>query len=488
MGKPLTEEHKKKISEALKKKFGTQADTQRSNEAQGYLDRFQNDLVSYEDAKSQRDALRAQAKKLGRKKASRSARAKLNAQIKAITEKMKGLRKNMSSTKSEANMKRLQKNAGIGIQKAQAKIGQYNALLTKVTDLMVRTIDPERQARLKARLERIVKGKGAQEARIGELKGIQDGKMPVKQSKTFNFSEDLAEGGFKPYRALSMQEERINFDRLEEMLDQQSGQFEEEMSVVTAEEIDRLTKSMESKIDVWDIAAIAALAFLIRGAVKDHTRKAIGTFYGIGVGLAMKELRLPGRPETPTLDKRLMSLDSQDIAEAYVANLENTAKSVIKAGIAAGAATAAITSAMQAKLKDEAAKTIANISGTITGEYMNRGHNSVLQRNAAKIVAYQRSEVLDGRTCGMCLSLDELVVTPDDPMAHLEIVHTHCRGLWVPIFGADTTQPDVTGVPKSVADKFDTIDGRPVVNAFKNMKKPINDVSKKAQEQIRKRF
>lgn len=487
MGKPLTEEHKRKISEALKKHGGTQAESGRSNEAQGYLDRFTNDQVAYEDAKGQREALRAQAKKLGRKKTSRAARAKLNAQIKAITEKMKGLRKNMTSTKGEANNKRLQKNAGIAIAKAQAKVGQYNALLTKITDLMVRTDDPARQARLKARLERVVKGKGDQEARISEYTAIQNGKTPVKKSKTFNFNEYLDDRAFKPYRALTLQEERIDFVRLNEMLDTQTDQFEEEMSVASAAEIERLAKSMERKIDVWDIAAVAALAFLIRGVVKDHMRKAIGTFYGIGVGTAIKELGIQ-RPEIPTLDKRLMSLDSQDIAEAYVANLENTAKSTIKAGIAAGAATTAIVSAMQNKLKDEASKTIANISGTITGEYLNRGRSSVFQRNLAKIVAYQRSEVLDGKTCAMCLSLDELVVTPDDPMIRLEIVHTHCRGLWVPIFGADEKQPEVTGVPKAVTDRFDKIDGRPVINAFKNMKKPVNEISKKAQDQIRKRF
>lgn len=486
MGKPLTEEHKRKISEALKKHGGTQAESGRSNEAQGYLDRFTADLASYEDAKGQRETLRAQIKGLGRKKASSAARAKLNAQIKALTGKMKDLRKSMVATKTEANTKRLQKNAGVVIAKAEAKINQYNTLLSKVTDLMVRTTDPKRQARLKARLDRVIAGKVGQEAVIARQKDIQAGKKPATVNKSFNFHESLSET-FKPFRKLSLQEERINFERLEEMLDQQSAQFEEEMAEATAQEIERVAKSMEKKIDVWDIAAIAALAFLIRGSVKEYVRKAVGTFYGIGVGTAIKEFGIP-RPETPSIDKRLMSLDSQDIAEAYVANLENTAKAVIKSGIAAGAATTAIVSAMQAKLKDEAAKSITNISGTVTGEYLNRGRASVFDRNLTKVIAYQRTEILDGRTCPMCLSLDELVVDPKDPMSRLHLVHTHCRGFWVPIFGLDAQKPEITGIPATIANRFETIDGRPVINSFKQMKKPINDVSKKAQEQIRKRF
>lgn len=488
MGKPLTEEHKRKISEALRKLYGTQAETGRSAEAQAHLERFTSEKVSYEEAKAERDSLRAQISKLGRKKSSRAARAKLREQVKELTKRMKESRAKMIGIKSSASNDKAKKNAGVRIQKAEAKVGQYDALLSKVNDLIAKTTNPERRARLEARLERAKAGKHKQQERIREYKAIQANGKAKKKVSTFNFSEHLAEGTFKPFRALTLQEQRIDFTRLDEMLERQADQFESEMVDLSNEEIERVMSSMEKKVDVWDVAAIAGVAFLIRGAVKDSMRKAIGTFYGIGTGLAMKELKLPGRPETPSIDKRLMTLESSDLTDAYVDNLENTTKSMITSGIAAGAGTAGIVAATRLKLQDEAAKTITNISGTITGEYMNRGHASVLRRNAAKIVAYQRSEVLDGRTCPMCLSLDRRVVKPDDPMASLHIVHTHCRGLWVPVFSFDEEIPEVTGIPKSIVDRFETIDGRPVVNSFKNMKKPVNDVSKAAQEQIRKRF
>lgn len=378
-----------------------------------------------------------------------------------------------------------------------ARISRCNALIARVGSMLAHATDQGRKDRLQARLERAARSKEMYEAKLSELNGT--------------FEHYLAERKFKPYRTLTLQEERVGFVRLDEMLTQQSDQFEREMVDVTTQEIERLTKSMEKKVDAWDIAAIAALAFLIRGEVKAIIRKAIGTFYGIGVGAAVKEINASGdsaraeakanpttankpipakvdRGETPAIDKRLMSLDSEDIAEAYVANLENTAKSTIKSGIAVDAATLAITSAMQARLVDEASKTITNISKTITGEYLNRGRSSIFKKNLVVIVAFQRSEVLDGRTCPMCLSLDKRVVKPDDPMASLQIVHTHCRGVWVPIFAVDKKIPEVTGIPKAIVDRFDTIDGRPVVNSFKNMKKPINDVSKAAQAVIKKRF
>jgi hypothetical protein len=91
-------------------------------------------------------------------------------------------------------------------------------------------------------------------------------------------------------------------------------------------------------------------------------------------------------------------------------------------------------------------------------------------------------------TCPFCLSLDKKVITPDDPMRNLEIVHSHCRGLWVPIFGVDETKPEITGIPKALQDRFDLIDGRPTINAFKYMKAPIADVSKEAADVIRKKL
>lgn len=486
MGKPLSEETKRKISEALKKN-GTQQETGRSSEAQGLLDKFTADLVSYEDAKSQREGLMAKAKALGRKKASKKARAEINKQIAELTASMKSLRASMTATKNEASAKRLQKSASLNIAKAETRIKQFDVLSGKIKELISKTENPERKARLQARLERAMSGKTAQQGKITEYKAIQSGKV-TKRTGAFNFHEQLADGPFKPYRSLTEQEQRVNFVRLDEMLTKQSDQFEEEMAEYTRVEIDRIVEAAKPKIDAWDVAAVAAIAFLLRGKVRDSVRKAIGTFYGIGTGLAMKELGLAGRPESPAIDKRLMAVDADAITEAYVSNLENTAKALITASIAVDAGADATATALRAKLKDEAAKTITNISGTITGQYLNRGRGSVFSRNAIEIVSYQRTEVLDGRTCAICRSIDERVVKPDDPMLWLHLVHTHCRGFWVPIFEADVEKPEVNGVPKTITDRFDTVDGRPVINSFKQLKKPVADASVKTRDKVRKQF
>lgn len=489
MGKPLTEEHKKAISEALRKKYGTREETGRSAEAHDYLEKFVSSRVVYEDARSKREALRAQIKGLGRKKASKGARAKIKAQIDALSREMKTEREAMKRIKEEATASKTKKNAEINIKKAQAKISQYNTLTNKIEELIRQTSNPERRERLMARLERAKEGIRKQEMRIDDVKATAS--TGVVRSRTFNFQE-LSE--FRLPRKLTFQEERTDFLRLNEQLDQQSNQFEEEMIEVTREEIARLTKSLEKNNTALDVATILALVLLIRGSTKSTVRKAVGTFYGIGAGLALREARLAGydtgtgRPPVPTLDKQIMSTDSEIIAETYVSSLESSARSIIQAGIVAGATAQGVLSVLRDEMKAEASKAIANISGTITGEYLNRGRTSILNKLRADIVAFQRSEVLDSRTCAMCLSLDKRVVKPDDPMAQLELVHTHCRGFWTPIFEKDEEKPEITGIPKNITSRFKTIEGVPIINSFKQVKKPINDVSKDAQEKINERF
>ena len=136
--------------------------------------------------------------------------------------------------------------------------------------------------------------------------------------------------------------------------------------------------------------------------------------------------------------------------------------------------------------RDEAEKAVSNMAGTFSGQYVNRGRMDVFSTVSDKINAYQWSAVLDEATCDMCASLDGQVCTPDDPFVSLDIVHSHCRCIWVPIFADDEEQPEATDVPSSIADNFRTIGGMPVVNSFKQLKKPIPQ-SEKAKQAVANR-
>lgn len=286
-------------------------------------------------------------------------------------------------------------------------------------------------------------------------------------------------------RKLTMQEKRVDFQQLNEDFNNLQTQFEDSMSGMTSDEIERYVASLQKKLDAGDIAGIAAMGLMIAGATKKAISKAMFTAYQKGKTTAASEMGVD-RPITPQQTTQVMNMDVDDMTNNYINNIDQKAKDVVKNSIVAGAATGAIVVAVKQAMKDEAAKTISNISGTIVDQYINRGRNAVFQANISKIVSFQRSEVLDNVTCGTCLELDQKTIYPHDPMAYLDQVHTNCRGIWVPIYEDDTEQPEITGLSKKMLDSFDTVDGRPMINAFTQMKRPTNQSTESTKNAVRK--
>lgn len=477
---PMTDETKKKISEALRKKYGMDAETtKRDPKAQAYFDRFANARMDWEQSKSDRDSIKDAISKLPKGKKGSAQRKKLNAELKKKNAEMRTLSKSMASIKKAAGGEKSKADEKIYQDKSAAKMKQYDALITKITALASTTTNPSRRDRLNAQLKRAMQSRSKLDSDMNTPRE----KRMAKNRGPFNFNE-LSEDFNKD---LNLQESRVDFNRLNEVFDQQQGDFSDQLTQITNDELDRVSKQAKPKLDAYDVAGIAAIAFMIRGAVDKLMRKTIKSAYEVGKAMASKELGI-SIPGTSVFDTQLMNLEADDIADAYSSTVENTAKATLKAGMATDASSDATIVAMRGKVKDEATRAITNIQGTVIGQYINKGREAIFFSNTNKIEAYQRTEVLDMNTCAMCLSLHHRVISPDDPMRYLESVHTHCRGLWVPILTVDATKPDVTGIPKSIADNFDLIDGRPTINGFKNMKKPINDVSKEASAIIAKKL
>ena len=116
MGKPLSEETKKKISEALtkngpKKPTGsTSFSGTRSPEADLLYRQYTDASNTINGIRNQQKQLAAQAKSLGRKKASKGQRAALQAKIKALAEKAKAAIKQRQEVVRQATLQRKIKN------------------------------------------------------------------------------------------------------------------------------------------------------------------------------------------------------------------------------------------------------------------------------------------------------------------------------------------------------------------------------------------
>lgn len=479
MAGPLSEETKRKISEALKKRYGN-----RSQEAEKFYSDYQSSQGQEMTLKGQADKIKATLVKI-KGRGSKALRAKLHAQLKKINEQRKTEYAKRKAIVEQAHaLKRVKKAQDI-IAQQPAREAAVKEAEARIGKLLTTAKSPEQKARLQGMIDRI---KAAREriASAGEqAKAILE--AGGKKADTFLFTEHLSEKPYKPFRKLTTQEERVGFEALNTNYNDLEAELEDELAQATADEIKRVSNNVQNKLDAEDYAGIAALLFLFRGKIKEILNGTIKSAYDVGQRTASKELGIAVK-SVPQLQTKIMNLDAAATADDFASQLENVTKSTIKNAVVAGAATTAITAAARDKAKDEASKLIANISGTVVGQNVNRGRNQVFKDNLPKIKAFERSEVLDAKTCNMCLTLDGRVVKADDPIAQMDIVHSSCRGVWVPIFEDDVEQPDLNPLPKSALENFDLVDGRPLVNNFKQLKKPVNSHNEEVQALIKKKL
>lgn len=297
----------------------------------------------------------------------------------------------------------------------------------------------------------------------------------MKEKKNCLHVQSLGEILYKPFRKLTVQEERSNFEKLNEKFNTLQGEIEDELEQIKKDAIRETIEQTKIKIAAGDYVTIGAVPSTILDRVRASIKRVIAEAYNFGQGMAVGEIQstVPDatRPAMSDKGRKLRDLEAEGLTAAFIDRLEAAARSTALNAINADAADTAVITAVRDSMEDEGQRMIANISGTVVGQGINRGRLETFNHFIEKIQKFQRSEVIDGATCEMCESLDGRVVAVDDPVANMDLVHTDCRGVWVPVM-VDDEQPPLDPVPKSILDNFEKVDGRPVINAFKNLKKP----------------
>ena len=337
---------------------------------------------------------------------------------------------------------------------ASSRLRQLDILERDLMAFISRSSDPEAVGRAKDRITRI-------EAARTVLMG---GKQP---------NQRLAEAPFKPWRALTFAEKRVNFKSLSNSFNRNEDAFKKTMTLAVGLERARLGVVVKNKLKTKDVAAVATLAVMLRGTTRAAVKGLISSSYNAGRVSAQRESAIGSTPVANQTQK-LMTLEAADAADAFNNNVEAAVKGTIKAGIAAGASDEGIITAAQRTFDQETAKGVDNMAGTYSGQYVNRGRMDVFATVTDRIVSYTWSAAMEN-TCDFCYSLDGRTFAPDDPLASLDIVHTNCHCISVPNWTTDEEPPEIEDIPASIMDNFKTIDGKPVVNSFKQLKKPIKD-------------
>ena len=370
--------------------------------------------------------------------------------------------------------------------RAYVKAQRFTAVTKRLKNVLQKDTSPDQQKRANAMMEQIMamKSEHATKTKEAITRATADPMENLSECSHLHLQEFLAAKIFKPYRTLHLQEERADLSQTNDYYNERQKKLEKELHAVVDREISAYVEKSKPLLTKKDLAAIYLLSLQLVTEIRTTVKTYMSHAYDYGKKAASKELGV--RPvKTPLKDIQVRNVDVNDIVDTVVAALYTTARATAKAGIVAEASTPGIVKAIQTNMVAEANKIIPNISGTVIAQSMNKGRNVVFNYNITQIDRFLRTEVLDDVTCNVCMSLDERVVKADDPITKLTQIHNNCRGEWVPVLADDENKPDFNPVPKSVLAAFNTIEGTPYTNGFKQLKKPVNAGNDQVQSLIK---
>lgn len=297
--------------------------------------------------------------------------------------------------------------------------------------------------------------------------------------------EELAEKKKSGYfRELTEYEDKVKIQFLEQQFDRLESQLEDDLIAVINEELEKSLPQVERKLD--DLSQLFLLPILAQTKVYKVIKDYLSRAYSVGKTTASGELEVDRPPNTRQVNN-VLNAKATVVAEQMVNEARTVVKDTATEGVAANVAKVAIIAAIADRLRDKLSKQVTNIQSAVVSDGINSGRRFVFEQNITKIIGYQRTEILDSKTCNMCMSLDGRIITPDDPMAKIDDVHFNCRGFWTPVLATEKITQSI-GVPKTIRESFDTIGGVPTVNNFKQLKKPINKANESVQDEIKRRL
>lgn len=224
-------------------------------------------------------------------------------------------------------------------------------------------------------------------------------------------------------RSLTFAEKKVNFNTLEK--------FWKGLSAVLDQKVMKLLPSLAQKKNTEStIDSLVNIATLIQKEAFDVGKKS-----------AAVEMKVKVPPTNKAIIE-VMKKSNRKIIEKIVADINNslTEKGFSEEGIV--------------KQFLSGFKTLF-VYGSI-----NMWRETIFEKYPEKIYAFQYSAILDWRTTPLCSSLDDMVVSPDDPkrMKFNPPNHWNCRSIWVEILQDEDHKPPlqskVADDPKRIMSKY----------------------------------
>lgn len=319
-----------------------------------------------------------------------------------------------------------------------------------------------------------------EEAMPGEEKKVAD----ATKKKAHEHSAPLAftaPDGFVSWRKLTFAEEKVNWKKIEDTINEMEKDFSVEAKRVLTQAKEAFMVKLHKAIATGDQKAISELTVSFAKEYKDVLKSAMKDAYAYGKNNASTEIGVQPPANTAT-SMQTIDLMADAVATKTAGDIEAKAKVAAANALKQDVSSLQASGTIDAMLDEAINKAVNSTAGIIVGQNINGGRNDVFERNGDKIYALQRSEVLDNRTCDFCLSMDGLVVELADTWARTDTYHDSCRGIWVAILKDELNPPEITGVSDDLASYYG---GQP--NALVQPPRPIIQPGSPATEEVARR-
>lgn len=473
-GQPLDDETKRKISEALKKRYGGKTVVEDVKQRRQKITDIVSKKGSIRDQydsmvapmRDQMANLRTAKQSIPKGKAGAQQRAEFNRQIKELLVKVKEMiawkKAQLQPLEDERKKEKSIINESLSQLKAKRKATREQLKAKKDEMKKIKDesglyqnsnyhehnhpiIDTDYLYNVSKFFDNdVIIGlqKKANKKQLAELK---------KKGFYFNDYEVMA------WRPLTFAERRVNLLGIKNKLKQYEEDITQALDGIKTRQQEEVLKQVKEAIANNDLEALKNIDVPLLGEMLAVLLPSRKDLFEYGKRTASNELGVDV-PATNDQVIDVMRTQTDTVLQDYANKLKTNTINTVTQLISNNAGNIENTTPDEAV--NNASKIFESVASGLIGGMMtmntvgslNLGRSATFELYPEKIYCSQYSAVIDDRTTPICLSLDGLTVEygSEDYRKYMPPRHYNCRSIWVNIFKNDVYLPDITGINKRI--------------------------------------
>lgn len=359
------------------------------------------------------------------------------------------------------------KNDAKGRKKLQGQLKSAMAQARKQGKKVKQSVAKQKKA------SKAPKGKKMSEQEYAECSAHIDNRFVINllnRAKTREDVNRMKSMGFKvndfessAWRPLTFAERKVNFSSLKKAIEKNAGQLQSSLEEITAQQKEDLLLQVKRAVEQNDLTKVGAIKAKYTGDLKSAIGDIQQQMFEVGKQSAAAEMSVQAPTTAAEAKKTLKTMTTAKI-DKMSSDMEEAAQSAITqlAAKKGGSITNTGTTAAIKSASEAIDAVIANNAGLHTLSVigaLNFGRAAIFERFPEKVYAMQYSAIIDDATTDLCLSLDGRIVDPgsEDFYSFSPPQHYNCRSIWVEILEDEEFKPEVDGIPTSI-DPNENID------------------------------